>query len=177
MSTRFFLERLVAALLIGGAAAWLAPAAASVIRCVGPDGRISYQDKSCPNGAPGIPVDATPNRGFEFATRQQIEKASRPPPEEAQLPRPRAARARVVHKPPNAGERRFIRTGMHSAEVRRRFGKPDEIAQPVSAGAKRTERNASRQWIYMPADDAPQTTTTLTVRNGLVLHVDRKVTH
>jgi hypothetical protein len=66
-----------------------APAEASVTRCVGPDGRISYQDSSCPNGAAGAPVDATPNRGFQFATKQQIEKASRPPPEVPQLP-PRA---------------------------------------------------------------------------------------
>src|SRR4051794_30691524 len=66
------------------AAAWLTAIAAlfavsaqsSVVRCVGKDGRISYQDSSCPNGAAGTPVDATPNRGFQFATKQQIDKAS-----------------------------------------------------------------------------------------------------
>ena len=176
MSTPLFLERLVAARLVGGAAAWLAPAAASVIRCVGPDGRISYQDSSCPNGAAGVPVDATPNRGFQFATKQQIEKASRPPPEVPQLPPPRATKVKD-QKHPNAGERRFIRTGMKSAEIRRKFGPPDDIAKPVSASGKPHDRNGTRQWIYLPADDDPQTTTTVTVLNGLVLHVDRKVTY
>jgi len=156
---------------------WLLPASASVIRCIGPDGRVSYQDKSCDNGAPGVPVDATPNRGFRFATKQQIEKASRPPPEEARMPEPPTAgktkaKARKVL---NAGDRRFIRTGMHAAEVRRKFGTPDQVDYPVSAAGK-PDRNGSRQWIYLPADDDPQTTTVVTVRNGMVLHVDRKVT-
>jgi hypothetical protein len=81
-----------------------------------------------------------------------------------------------VRKVPNAGERRFIRTGMHAAEVRRKFGAPDEIARPMSANGKRPDRAASQQWIYHPADDDAQTTTIVTVRHGMVLHVDRKVT-
>ena len=155
----------------------LMPAEGSVIRCVGRDGRVSYQDKSCDSGAPGVPVDATPNRGFQFATKQQIEKASRPPPEEARMPEPPAAgKAKAkVRKVLNAGDRRFIRTGMHAAEVRRKFGPPDQIDYPVTASGK-PDRTGSRQWIYLPADDDPQTTTVVTVRSGMVLHVDRNVT-
>jgi hypothetical protein len=68
------------------------PAAGSAVRCRGPDGRISYQDSSCPHGAHGMPVDTTPNMGFQFATRQQIDKAKREAAAEATAP----ARSRSV---------------------------------------------------------------------------------
>lgn len=147
---------------------------ASVLRCRTPDGRISYQDRSCPNGARGEPVDATPNQGFRFATKQEIDKAMRPPPEE-RPPRVRSSKVKV-RQIFNADERRFIRTGMHTAEVRRRIGAPDHIAYPSSSSGTRPDKNASQRWIYLPAADDPQTTTTLTVRRGMVLHVERNVT-
>ena len=159
----------------------LASAAASgagtaVLRCVSAEGRISYQDKSCPDGTRGEPVDATPNQGFRFANKDQIAKAMRPPPDEPS-PRARGGSRAKVKKTLHAGERRFLRTGMYVAEVRRRIGAPDQIAHSTSAtGRKRTDRQATQQWIYLPADEDPQTTTTLTVKGGLVLHVDRKVT-
>ena len=42
-------------------------ASASIVRCTAPDGRITYQNSTCPNGARGVPVDETANRGFRFA--------------------------------------------------------------------------------------------------------------
>lgn len=149
-------------------------ASAAVLRCIAADGGVSYQDKSCPNGARGDPVDATPNQGFRFATRAQIDKAMRAPPDDPPPPRARSTRAKVKTVF-NADERRFMRTGMHLAEVRRRIGPPDQIAHPSSATGRRLDRNASQQWVYLPADQDPQTTTVLTVRRGMVLHVDRKV--
>jgi hypothetical protein len=150
------------------------PVNASVLRCKTADGRISYQDSSCPNGARGEAVDATPNRGFRFATEQDIKKAMRPPPEE-RPPRVRSSKTKV-RQVLNAGERRFILTGMSGAEVRRRIGPPDHIGYASSSAAKRRSKDSGQQWIYLPAVDDPQTTTTLTVKGGMVLHVDRKVT-
>lgn len=161
----------IAALLL---AALPLTAGTAVLRCHAADGRITYQDRSCPNGTRGEPVDATPNQGFRFADRQQIEKAMRPPPEP---PPPRVrvkkSKERVVF---NAGERRFIRTGMSAAEVRRRIGAPDHIENHSTSSTNRPTRDTRRQWVYLPAADDPQTTTTLTVRSGMVLHVDRKIT-
>ena len=163
-------------LLVTGWSAIPATAAASVLRCTLPNGTVSYQDKSCPNGTRGDPVDATPNQGFRFATKEQIDKAMRAPPDDPPRPRARSSSKPKVKKGLHAGERRFMRTGMHTAEVRRKIGAPDEIARPTSASGKRPNRYASQQWIYLPAEEDPQTTTVLTVRGGLVLHVDRKVT-
>ena len=162
---------LIAGLMLGTQAA---EAPASVLRCKTADGRISYQDSSCPNGARGEPVDDTPNQGFEFATKQQIRKAMRPPPEERRY----LARNRQVHTPQalNAGERRFILPGLAAAEVRQRIGAPDHVVYKSSSYGKRPSRDASQRWIYLPAADDPQTTTTVSVKGGMVLHVDRRVT-
>jgi hypothetical protein len=150
------------------------PASASVLRCTTADGRVSYQDSSCPDGARGKPIDATPNRGFQFADAQQIRKTMRPPPEERQRPvRASKAKVRVAM---NAGERRFITAGLTAAEVRQRIGAPDHIVYPTSATARRRSRDASQRWVYLPALDDPQTTTTLSVKGGVVTHVERKVT-
>ena len=149
-------------------------AGASVVRCRAADGSISYQDRSCPSDARSEAVDATPNQGFRFATKQQVENAMRLPPDEPP-PRARSSKAKV-HKVVNAGERRFIRTGMSAAEVRRRIGAPDHIENHSTSSTNRPSRDARRQWVYLPADDDPQTTTTLTVKTGMVLHVDRKIT-
>jgi Domain of unknown function (DUF4124) len=155
-------------------AALSCPTTASVLRCKTADGRISYQDSSCPNGARGEPVDATPNRGFRFASEQEIRKARRPVPEERQ-PRVRSTTTKV-RQVLNAGERRFILPGLTAAEVRQRIGTPDQIAHPASSASNRRSRDASQQWVYLPAADDPQTTTMLTVKGGVVTHVERKVT-
>jgi hypothetical protein len=151
------------------------PATASVVRCKTPDGRISYQDSSCPNGARGVPVDATPNQGFRFATKEEIERAKRPPPEEWQPPPTRSPKTKV-RQVLNAGERRFILPGLSAAEVRHKFGRPDSIRHPSSSSGKKPGKDASQQWLYLPAIDDAQTTTVLTVKSGMVLHVERKVT-
>jgi len=159
------------------ALAWCAQAPdadAAVVRCTGPDGRVTYQDRSCTNGARGEGVDATPNQGFRFATRPEIEKAMRPPPEERPPPRVRPPKAKP-RKNFNAGERRFIPPGMGATEVRRRIGAPDHI-EHESPTSRNRSRSAAVQWIYLPAEADPQTTTILTFRGSTVVHVERKVT-
>ncbi|MFS8086369.1 MAG: DUF4124 domain-containing protein [Acidobacteriota bacterium] len=161
----------IAAALIA-ALSW--PTTAGVLRCQTADGRTLYQDSSCPNGARGEPVDATPNRGSRFATEQEIRKAMRPPPEER--PRPARSSKIKVRQAVNAGERRFILPGLTAAEVRHRIGAPDQIAHRPSSSGKRRNRDGNQQWIYLPAADDPQTTTALTLKGGVVMHVERKVT-
>lgn len=149
-------------------------ASAAVFRCQATDGRVSYQDSICPGGAQGEAVDATPNRGFQFATKQQIDKAMRPPPDERLRPvRSGRFNARVAT---NAGERRFITSGVTAAEVRQRIGAPNHIAHPATSGGKRRNKDSTQRWVYLPAQDDPQTTTTLTLKGGLVTHVERRVT-
>jgi hypothetical protein len=153
-------------------------ARASVIRCQGPDGRISYQDKSCPDGSPGLPVDATPNQGFQFATKEEIERAKRLEQEERLAPPPKppkAAKTKVRHGL-NAGERKFVSRGDHVDAVRRRIGGPDRVVHS-SVSSSHNHKDSRQQWIYEPAPDDPQTTTILTINRGLVLHVERKVTY
>jgi hypothetical protein len=149
-------------------------ATASIVRCTAADGHVTYQDRGCPSGVNGEPVDATPNQGFRFATREQIEKARRPPPEEWQAP-PVKGRKTNVRQAFNAGERRFISPGMTDAEVKQRIGPPDRVTYKASSYSKRPNKDTSRQWFYLPAADDPQTTTVLTLKGGVVTHVERKV--
>ena len=166
----------VAGLAIAAAAGWSARAEASVTRCVAPDGRVSYQDSSCPNGARGAPVDTTPNQGAQFATKDQIQRA-KPLPPERELPEFRAPRAdkAKVREAANAGERRFLQTGITTDEVRQRIGAPDRIAH--SSTGKSRSKDSRQQWIYAPATEDPQTTTVLTVRKGVVTQIERRVTY
>ena len=171
------LSAAAAGLAIAATIGWSLPGDASVTRCVGPDGRVSYQDSSCPNGARGAPVDTTPNQGFQFATKEQIERAKRLPPDH-ELPEFKAPRAgkKKVKEALNAGERRFLQIGITADEVRRRIGAPDRVAYNSSGSGKSHGRDARQQWIYAPAGDDPQTTTVLTVRKGVVTQIERRVT-
>jgi len=165
-------------LALAAAIGWSPHADASVTRCVGPDGRVSYQDSSCPNGARGAPVDTTPNQGFQFATKDQIQRAKRLSAER-ELPEfraPRGGKAKAkVKEAVNAGERRFLQTGITADEVRQRIGAPDRIAH--SSTGKLRSKDARQQWIYTPATEDPQTTTVLTVRKGVVTQIERRVTY
>jgi uncharacterized protein DUF4124 len=172
------LRRAVAAALALSTLAigWSPDARASVTRCVGPDGRVSYQDSSCPNGARGKPVDTTPNQGFQFATKEQIQRAKRLPPERelAEFRAPRGGKPKVKEAL-NAGERRFLQTGLSADEVRLRIGSPDRITH-ASTGKSRS-KDSRQQWIYSPATEDPQTTTVVTVRKGVVTQIERRVTY
>jgi hypothetical protein len=68
-------------------------------------------------------------------------------------------------------ERKFIREGMTEAEVLLKIGKPDSESTDTGGGAKiRVKR-----WIYMPAAGDTQTLTTVTLREGKVIKVERQV--
>lgn len=148
---------------------------ATMIRCQDAAGRITYQDSTCPNGARGVPIDPYQSSGTRFATRDEINRAMKPEPP-PKPPRPeRTARG----KPKLAGdssERRFIAPGASSAQVRARIGDPDYTER--APGVRHGKRNSSgQQWVYLPAQGDAQTTTTLTLKDGVVTRVERHVTH
>ena len=152
------------------------PSNAATLRCLTAEGRVVYQDTSCPHGAKGVPVDETPNRGFRFAQDKDIKRLNRPPTADPveRPPRPRASKSRSKPRT-DAAERRFITTGTSIAEVRRKIGPPDHVVRPPGTMGKRPKPDSPQRWVYLPADEDPQTTTTLTVKGGMVLHVERKV--
>jgi hypothetical protein len=73
----------------------------------------------------------------------------------------------------NASERRFIREGMSEGEVLVKIGKPDSESVDTGGGAQ----VAVKRWTYLPASGDQQTLTTIVLRNGKVIEVNRKVTY
>jgi hypothetical protein len=73
----------------------------------------------------------------------------------------------------DAAERKFIREGMSEGEVLVKIGKPDSESVDSGGGAAVTVK----RWIYLPTPADQQTMTTIVLRNGKVIEVDRKVTY
>jgi hypothetical protein len=71
----------------------------------------------------------------------------------------------------DASERKFIRAGMSEGEVIMKIGPPNSESQDSGGGAK----VSTKRWIYFPDSRDPQTITTLTIRNGQVVEVDRQI--
>ena len=171
----------VLALALAGCASSAADAA--VVRCTDVEGRVTYQDSSCAGNSRSDPVDETPNRGFRFAEQKEIERlrkeraASRIRENRfsSAIQHTSPRRTRSIGSPFNAGDRRFITAGMSITDVRARIGAPDHVVRPASA-SKPSSKDTLQNWIYLPAEDDPQTTTILSVRRGTVAAVDRRVT-
>lgn len=71
----------------------------------------------------------------------------------------------------DAGERRFITDGMSEGQVLMKIGRPDSESEDTGGGAKVKEKT----WIYFPAPGDAQTMTTLVIREGKVIRVDRRI--
>jgi hypothetical protein len=79
---------------------------------------------------------------------------------------------------PNAAERRFIHEGMSEAEVVQKIGRPHyKSATPHHGGRRGKQGKQGKVWTYPPAPDDPQTTTLVTIANGQVERVERRVTY
>lgn len=175
------IRRCVLALVLAGCVAMAANAA--VVRCTDADGRTTYQDSSCPGHARSTPVDDTPNRGFRFAGQKEIERLRkeratariRENAMTSSIRQPLPRRTQSNRVPFNAGERRFITAGMSITDVRARIGAPDHVLRP-SGVSKPSSKDARQNWVYLPAEDDPQTTTILSVRRGMVATIERRIT-
>jgi len=71
----------------------------------------------------------------------------------------------------NAGERRFITSGMSEGEVLMKIGAPDSRSEDSGGGAK----VVVQRWIYLPTAGDPQTITTIVMKAGKVEEVQRQV--
>ena len=71
----------------------------------------------------------------------------------------------------DAIERKFIREGMHEAEVIMKIGKPDHETYVKNVKG----RPEVKTWSYFPASRDRQTLTVITLRAGVVAEVDRKI--
>ena len=86
---------------------------------------------------------------------------------------PRPTRALRAKAKTSGAERGLVKVGTRIFEVRRSIGAPNRIIRQSAENGKRLRPPASHRWVYLPVDDDPQVTI-LTVRNGRVLHVERK---
>ena len=71
----------------------------------------------------------------------------------------------------DAVERKFISAGMDEGQVLLKIGKPDHDSVVSGGGADVVER----KWTYFPAPRDGQTVTIITIRNGKVHAVERKI--
>jgi hypothetical protein len=73
----------------------------------------------------------------------------------------------------SAQERKFLREGMSEGDVLMKVGKPDSESVVSGGGAMVVEK----KWIYLPVPDDQQTMTTITIVDGKVTRVERKVSY
>jgi hypothetical protein len=144
----------------------------TVFKCSGAAGSVTYQDAPC---APGTELRnfATDPPSLSVIPGTPVPGASPKPaavakPARATTPSPTGSRTIPGHLT-MATERRFIRVGMTQVEVLQRIGKPD-----VNASGQRAK---GARWSYLPREGDPNTITTLTLVNGQVASVERKVVH
>jgi hypothetical protein len=156
---------LAAATVLFAALTAAAGAGASVYKCQGGAGSgVVYQDEPCPPGRELRNFDADPpdlsviNGGFARAPAAAEKPPPAPPLERAATPGTASGSAK---------ERKFIHAGMTEAEVLARIGRPDA----TSGGSK----GRQTRWSYLPADDDPDTVTSITFAGGTVSEVSRKV--
>jgi hypothetical protein len=161
---------LTAAMLSAALAASPGSAAANgVYKCSG-GGGVVYQDAPCspgtelrnfatdPPSLSVIPGTPAPRTAPAPAASTKAERA-------AESNRARTAK----NNDAKANQRRFIQVGMSTAEVIERIGRPDVDARNL--------RGKGFRWSYLPKDGDPNTITTVTLVDGRVADVERKVVH
>lgn len=135
---------------------------ATVYKCTGEAGAVIYQDSPC---APGAELR---NFSIDPPTLSVVPGTPGPGAKPPSARPERAAPAEQRRSPGgNAADRRFIQLGMSEAEVIQRIGKPDVDA--------RNQRGPGQRWSYLPKDGDPKTITTLTLIDGKVADVERKM--
>jgi hypothetical protein len=158
----------ISAMFAATVLALAAPAAHAIFKCAGATGPI-YQDDPCP---PGKEL-----RNFETDPPNLSIIPGQPG---STAPREAAARSSSEPKSAKAGkngkngktrgdpaERKHVRVGMSEAELLMRLGTPD-----VTSGNK---QKRSLRWTWLPVEGDADTITTVTLVNGSVTDVDRKV--
>lgn len=142
-----------------------APAVTTVYKCSGSGGSVVYQDAPC---APGTELR---NFATDPPTLSIVPGTAAAPPKSAAPPAAHADGGSIPIRTRDATgsvrERRFIRVGMTQAEVVQRIGKPDVDA--------RNQHGKGQRWSYLPRSGDPDTITTVTLVDGRVADVERKL--
>ncbi len=143
-------------------------AANGVYKCSGSAGSVVYQDAPCSPGTELRNFDTDPP-SLSVIPGTPVPKTAPAPAASTKAERATASnRARTEkNNAAKAGQRRFIQVGMSTAEVIERIGKPDVDA--------RNPRGKGFRWSYLPKDGDPNTITTVTLVDGRVADVERKV--
>ncbi len=141
----------------------------AVYKCAGANSTPIYQDEPCPPGKelrnfdtdpPSLSI--IPGRPNNAAPRESAPPAARAAKE------PKGAKADKHAKlRGDPAQRKHVRVGMSEAELLLHLGAPD-----VTSGNK---QKRSLRWTWLPAEGDPDTITTVTLVNGAVSDVDRKV--
>jgi hypothetical protein len=159
-------------LAFGGPAAL--PAAADVFKCRGDAVSPVYQDTPCAKGRELRDFQADPPNVSVVPFAKGAPAASVAPARTTTRHKTDSdsAHAAKPHGKPgiapgNAGERRFLRSGMSDAEVIARVGPPD-----IRTG--NIDSRGGARWSYLPTDGDPGMITTLHFRAGVVADVERK---
>ncbi|MDR2172608.1 MAG: DUF4124 domain-containing protein [Burkholderiales bacterium] len=174
-------------------------ASASVYKCTGADGKIEFSDKPCEgknsepmdlqyntfSGAEGKPDSAKAKTSKKKKTAETTDQKSS---SDSKSPKKKTSSSAKTTTPTKrtgkTSERRFIREGMTTAEVRARIGDFDsredgacrERTMVTSKKQLKTVRDLCEKcWIYDPAEGDPQTRTHVCFQNGKVSSVARKV--
>ena len=162
-------SRRTARLLVCSALACTPLVANAVYKCAGPTSSPIYQDEPCPRGKELRNFDTDPPNLSVIPGRTA---AATPAPRDRREGRaPREPKTAKADKPAklrgDPAERKHVRVGMSEAELVAHLGRPD-----VTSGnrEKRTLR-----WTWLPVAGDPDTITTVTLANGSVTDVDRKV--
>lgn len=158
-------------LLLAPAAAYAAqpaarPGAASTIyKCSSAGTGVVYQDIPC---TPGTELR---NFATDPPTLSVVPGSTGTAAPPADVSGSRAGHApipvRTREQPANVSDRRYIRVGMTQAEVVARIGKPDIDAHG--------QRGKGHRWSYLPRGGDPNTITTVTLVDGRVADVERKI--
>jgi hypothetical protein len=139
------------------------PAAATVFKCSSPGGTV-YQDAPC---APGTELRNFATDPPALSIVPAAPAASKNAPASTAHNDSGTVPTRDRGATGNVRERRFIRVGMTQAEVVQRIGRPDVDA--------RNQRGKGQRWSYLPRSGDPDIITTVTLVDGRVAEVERKI--
>ena len=142
----------------------------AIYKCAGPHGSPIYQEDACPAGKELRNFDTDPpnlsvvpygsgmpsSRSSQSSTSTRATKESKAPKSDRQA-KPRG----------DPAERKHVRIGMSEAELIAHLGRPD-----ITSGNK---QKRTLHWTWLPVEGDPDTITTVTLANGAVSDVDRKV--
>ncbi len=144
------------------------PPDATVYKCTGAAGSVVYQDSSCAAGTELRNFATDPPTLSIIPGVTPARPPATPPASSAKARGDRVAiPVRARESVGNAGDRRYIRVGMSQAEVLQRVGRPDVDA--------RNPRGKGQRWSYLPRSGDANTITTVTLVDGKVADVERKI--